>query len=89
MCFTSYCSWKGKSMFLEDLYVRPNYRVGGIGRKLFEKIVNFAREMECKKLDFEVFSWNPAMEFYKKMGAVHCDQKADRINFSLSFETNN
>lgn len=70
-------------MFLEDLYVRPNYRKLGIGQELFEKTVQLARDLECRKLELEVFGWNPAIKFYEKMGAVNCDDKSGRQNFQM------
>lgn len=83
MRFITYCSWIGKSMYLEDLYVRLNYRNEGIGQLLFEQIKSYSRKKGCKKLEFHVSNWNPAIKFYKNMGATYCDEKAGKIHFKI------
>lgn len=58
-------------MFLEDFYVRADYRKCGVGRMIFEATVELARQMGAKKIDYHVLSWNPAKNFYEKMGAIN------------------
>lgn len=58
-------------MFLEDLYVRPNYRITGLGRMLFEESATWSRELGAKTMDFHVLNWNPVKEFYDKLGCVN------------------
>ncbi|EFA03491.1 thialysine N-epsilon-acetyltransferase [Tribolium castaneum] len=67
--YTSYSTWLGKSVFLEDLYVQPAYRKIGIGKQLFMAVAKTAHELSSKRLDFHVLSWNPAIDFYKSLGA--------------------
>lgn len=67
--YNCYSTWLGKSIFLEDLYVKPEYRKLGIGKKLFMVIAKIAYETS-QRLDFHVLSWNPAVEFYQRIGAV-------------------
>lgn len=69
--YTSYSTWKGASVYLEDLYVLPEHRKDGVGSMLFDAIVNVARERKVKRLDWQVLDWNkPAINFYKKKGAL-------------------
>ena len=68
--FFAYYTWIGKSMYLDDLYVRPGFRASGIGTKLINEIITFAKAENCKKLRWQVSEWNhPAIEFYKSIGA--------------------
>ncbi|KAI4464549.1 diamine n-acetyltransferase [Holotrichia oblita] len=66
--YIRYCTWVGKSVFLQDLYVDPNYRKQSVGKKLFCQVAKDAYEIGGQ-LDFHVLSWNPAIEFYKGVGA--------------------
>lgn len=69
--YTSYSTWKGASVYLEDLYVLPEYRKDGVGSMLFDAIVDVAKERKVKRLDWQVLDWNePAINFYKKKGAL-------------------
>lgn len=57
-------------LYLEDLYVKPDYRNRGIGSELLKKLALYAREKQCCRLEWHVFNWNePAQEFYRKLGA--------------------
>ncbi|KAB0802268.1 hypothetical protein PPYR_04454 [Photinus pyralis] len=69
--FNSYSTWLGKSTFLEDLYVDSKYRGQGIGRKLFLSVAKVAKQNKSKRLDLHCLAWNPALEFYKKIGATN------------------
>lgn len=70
LMFHNYSTWRGKSLFLEDLYVKPEYRRRGIGRRLFRHAGQFAVQKECCRLDFHVLKWNPARAFYESLGAI-------------------
>lgn len=68
--YTSYSTWKGKSLYLEDFYVKENHRKNGIGTLLFNRVVAIAKEKKVKRLDWQVLEWNKlALDFYKKKGA--------------------
>lgn len=56
---------------MEDLYVKQQYRGHGIGKQIFNAVVNHGKQVKCKRLDFHVLNWNPAIEFYRRMGAVN------------------
>lgn len=69
--YTSYSTWKGRCLYLEDFYVLPEFRRGGIGGQLFQRLVAIAKERGVKRMDWQVLDWNePALEFYKKHNAV-------------------
>lgn len=69
--YTSYSTWKGRCLYLEDFYIQPAHRQGGIGTKLFEEVVKIARQRGVKRMDWQVLDWNePAIRFYKKQQAV-------------------
>lgn len=63
--------WKGKTLFLEDIYVRPNHRQSGVGRRLFNEILKCTRDMGCKSLALHVLAWNPAKQFYESFNAIN------------------
>lgn len=71
ICFYSYSTWQGRSLFLEDLYVRPAYRKQGTGARMFREVAAIAVRLGCRRLDFHVLSWNPACEFYNRLGATN------------------
>jgi GNAT superfamily N-acetyltransferase len=68
--FFCYYTWIGKSLYMDDLYVKPEYRANGIGTKLINKVIQFAKDSECNKLRWQVSDWNkPAIDFYTHIGA--------------------
>jgi GNAT superfamily N-acetyltransferase len=75
-----YYTWVGKSLYLDDLFVKEAYRGNGVGRALLRKVLDFARRNECKRVRWQVLEWNrPAIEFYRKLGVdlddewINCD----------------
>lgn len=57
-------------LFLEDLFVEPDFRGQGIGLALFRALAAIARDRGCQRLDWNVLDWNePAIGFYQKLGA--------------------
>lgn len=68
--FFCYYTWTGKAMYMDDLYVKPEFRGTGIGTQLISKVIRYAKETGCHKLRWQVSNWNnPAIDFYKKLGA--------------------
>ena len=58
-------------MYLEDLYVRPEFRSLGMGRALLAHLAKLAKERNCGRLEWSVLDWNePAIRLYKGVGAV-------------------
>ena len=86
-----YYTWVGKSLYLDDLYVKESCRGQKIGSELLKKIFEIAQTENCKRVRWQVSDWNkPALEFYKKCGAeideecCNCDFDIKRIQaFSL------
>lgn len=69
--FFTYTSFAGlPSLYLEDIFVRPAARGLGIGRQLLAFLARRARQRGCERMEWSVVNWNePAMAFYKKLGA--------------------
>jgi len=73
--FKNFSTFLGKpGIYLEDLYVRPEMRGKGIGKMLLDKIISIAKERNYGRVEWSVLDWNePAIEFYKKIGAKSLD----------------
>jgi GNAT superfamily N-acetyltransferase len=68
--FFAYYTWVGKSLYLEDIYVKEPFRRNRIGSALLKKIFEVARTEDCKRVRWQVLSWNhSAIEMYSKSGA--------------------
>jgi GNAT superfamily N-acetyltransferase len=80
--FFCYYTWIGKSLYMDDLYVKPEYRANGIGTRLINRVIEFAKDSHCHKLRWQVSDWNkPAIDFYKNIGATidNVEQNCDLI----------
>ena len=73
--FFDYSTWLGRpGLYLEDLFVHPEFRGQGIGKALLERVAAIALEKGCARLKWEVLDWNtPAIDFYTAMGAEFMD----------------
>ena len=69
--FVTYSTWKGRhGIYLEDLYVRPEFRGHGHGRDLLVALAALACERGYSRFEWSVHDWNePSIEFYTRMGA--------------------
>ena len=68
--YTSYSTWKGTCIYLEDFLVTERMRRKGIGEKLFNAVHEIAKQRKAKRFEWQVLEWNtPAIEFYKKANA--------------------
>lgn len=74
--FFNFSTWLGRpGVYLEDLFVKPEKRGCGYGRKLLVHLANIAHERGCGRMEWAVLNWNqPAIEFYKKLGARPLDE---------------
>jgi GNAT superfamily N-acetyltransferase len=70
--FHNFSTFIGKpGIYLEDLFVRPQARGRGAGKRLFAYLARTAVERGCARLDWAVLDWNaPSIGFYKSLGAV-------------------
>ena len=73
--FFNYSTWMGRpGLYLEDLFVLPEFRGFGIGKALLQRVAAVAVENRCPRLQWEVLDWNtPAIDFYAAMGAEFLD----------------
>ncbi len=74
--FFNYSTWVGRpGIYLEDLFVQPEFRGRGIGKALLRRVAAVAVEQGCRRIQWEVLDWNtPAIEFYRAMGAEFLDE---------------
>ena len=70
--FTSYSTWLGRNgIYMEDLYISPDYRGAGAGKALLKYIAQCAVQRKCGRLEWSVLDWNkPAIDFYLSIGAL-------------------
>ncbi len=70
--FHTYSTFAGRrSLWLEDLFVRPEYRGSGVGRRLLVSLAGLARERNCGRFEWAVLDWNElAIRFYESLGAT-------------------
>ena len=68
--YIRYSTWKGQTMYLEDILVTESLRGQGIGQQLFDRLREEAREIGFKRVTWQVLDWNePAINFYRRQGA--------------------
>ena len=68
--YIRYSTWKGQTMYLEDIIVTESMRGKGIGKMLIEKLIEEAKVKGFKRITWQVLDWNePAINFYKKFNA--------------------
>ena len=74
--FHNYSTFLGQpGIYLEDLFVKPEYRGRGFGRKMLAHLAGLTKERHCGRLEWWVLNWNePAIKFYKGIGAVPMDE---------------
>lgn len=70
--FFNYSTFKSRhGLYLEDLFVLPEHRGKGYGKRLFLALVRVAREKNCGRMEWTCLNWNtPSIHFYERMGAV-------------------
>jgi GNAT superfamily N-acetyltransferase len=73
--FHNFSTFLGRpGMYLEDLFVRPEWRGRGLGKQLFARVAQLAVERGCGRMEWSVLDWNePAIGFYRNLGAHPMD----------------
>lgn len=70
MFFHNFSSFLGRpGLYIEDIYVYPEYRSNGIGRALMKHCAQVALERDCIRMEWSALDWNPARRFYEHLGA--------------------
>lgn len=74
--FLNYSTWQGKhGIYLEDLYVKPEFRGRGYGKALLQHLAKICLERGYGRFQWWVLDWNsPAIEFYRSLGAEAMDE---------------
>ena len=74
--FHNFSTWEGKpGVYLEDLYVTPEARGKGVGKRLLSHLAKIAVTRGCTRFEWSVLDWNePAIRFYRSLGAVPMDE---------------
>ncbi|MCJ1249474.1 hypothetical protein MMC30_006698 [Trapelia coarctata] len=74
--FTNYSTWRSApGIYLEDLFVRPEYRGRGYGTRLLQRLAQETERMGGKRLEWSVLKWNePSVRFYEGIGAVRMEE---------------
>ena len=74
--FHNFSTFVGRAgLYLEDLYVLPEYRGRGYGKAILKKLASIAVERGCGRMEWVCLDWNrPSIDFYRSLGAVPMDE---------------
>lgn len=73
--YIRYSTWKGQAMYLEDIIVTESMRGKKLGKLLFDRLIEEAKEKKWSRIIWQVLDWNePAINFYKKYNASFDDE---------------
>jgi GNAT superfamily N-acetyltransferase len=73
--FPTYSTWEGRAgLHLEDIFVLEEERGTGVGYRLMTALAAIAVERGCARLELSVLHWNPAREFYHRLGMAHQEE---------------
>ena len=80
--FHNYSTFEGRpGIYVEDIFVAEGARGLGVGRRLMARLAAIALERDCRRLDLSVLQWNPARDFYERLGFGHV---ADWLPYRLT-----
>ena len=84
LCYIRYSTWKGQRLYLEDFLVSEKMRGKGIGKLLFDTLIEVCKAKKYSGLVWQVLDWNkPAINFYKKYREVNIDN--GWLNCNINF----
>lgn len=74
--FFNFSTFIGREgLYLEDIYIDPEYRGKGIGKEAFEILVHIAKNNKCERMEWVCLDWNkPSLEFYNSIGAKQLNE---------------
>lgn len=74
--FHNFSTFLGKAgLYLEDLYIKPDYRHKGYGKQVFKYLAKLTLERGCGRMEWSVLDWNaPSIQFYQSLGAKPMDE---------------
>ncbi|NP_001343397.1 thialysine N-epsilon-acetyltransferase isoform 1 [Mus musculus] len=82
-----YSTWTGRNVYLEDIYVMPQYRGQGIGTKIIKKVAEVALNKGCSQFRLAVLDWNKkAVNLYKFLGAQDLTESEGWLSFRFEGE---
>jgi len=82
--YYAYSTWEGRYLFIEDIYVKPEFRRAGIGSALWNAAAKIADEQKLPRIEWNVLAWNEsAIQFYSRMGAVDLYKLESWVRFRL------
>lgn len=69
--FHNFSTFLGRlGLYVEDVFVKPQYRGRGLGREFFRRLAELAEQRSCGRMEWAVLDWNePAIQFYRRLGA--------------------
>ena len=80
--YFSYYTWVGKTLYLDDLYVKEAWRGNGLGSRLMDKMFEVAKAEKCNRFRLQVLNWNEsAIKLYEKSGFT-----VDKTWYNCDFE---
>ena len=80
--YFSYYTWVGKTLYLDDLYVKEAWRGNGLGTRLMDKMFEVAKAQKCNRFRLQVLNWNEsAIKLYEKSGFT-----VDKTWYNCDFE---